>query len=133
MILSARRETAADMADRKKKEKSRDRQTVQYHFFATEEESRKIEEKRAQSGIHNRCAYLRKMAIDGYCITMDLSDVREMVRLLGIYGNNLNQLARRANEGGSIYRQDIETLQKEMDEIWEMTRKILDRLSSLKT
>ena len=44
------------------------------------------------------------MAIDGYCIRMDLSDVKEMVQLLGIYGNNLNQLARRANEGGSISR-----------------------------
>lgn len=86
-----------------------------------------------QTGIRNKNAYLRKMAIDGYCIRMDLSDVKEMVRLLGIYGNNLNQLARRANEGGSIYRNDIADLQKEMREIWEMTREILDRLSCLKT
>ena len=118
-----------------KAEKPREhsRQTVQYHFFATEEEAERIEEKMRQCGVKNRCAYLRKMAIDGYCIRMDLSDVKEMVRLLGIYGNNLNQLARRANEGGSISQQDIESLQVEMKEIWEMTRKILDRLSCLKT
>lgn len=109
------------------------RWTQELHLYLTDEEAEKIEERMRQTGIRNKNAYLRKMAIDGYCIRMDLSDVKEMVRLLGIYGNNLNQLARRANEGGSIYRNDIADLQKEMKEIWEMTREILDRLSCLKT
>ena len=71
------------------------------------------------------------MAIDGYYICVELSDVKEMVRLLRIYGNNLNQLARRANEGSSIYRNDIEDLQKNMQELWKMMRQILEKLSCL--
>ena len=83
------------------------------------------------NGVRNRCAYLRKMAIDGYYICVELSDVKEMVRLLRIYGNNLNQIARRANEGDSIYRNDIEDLQKNMQELWKMMRQILEKLSCL--
>ena len=83
------------------------------------------------NGVRNRCAYLRKMSIDGYYICVELSDVKEMVRLLRIYGNNLNQIARRANEGDSIYRNDIEDLQKNMQELWKMMRQILEKLSCL--
>ena len=39
--------------------------------------------------------------------------------------NNLNQLARRVNEGGSIYRDDVEDLQREMHELWKMMRQCL--------
>ena len=88
-----------------------------------------VRRKMKEAGINNMAAYIRKMAIDGYYICVDLTDVKEMVRLLRIYGNNLNQLARRANEGGSIYRNDVEDLQREMHELWKMMRQILERLS----
>lgn len=107
------------------------RRTVQFHFFATEEEAEKITKRMDEIGVRNKCAYLRKMAIDGYYIRVDLAEVKEMVRLLRIYGNNLNQLARRANEGGSIYRKDIEDLQSSMEDLWKMMRHILEKLSHL--
>ncbi|MGN1381530.1 MAG: plasmid mobilization protein [Eubacterium sp.] len=107
------------------------RRNIQFHFFATREEAEKIQKRMEEIGVRNRCAYLRKMAIDGYYICVELSDVKEMVRLLRIYGNNLNQLARRANEDGNIYRKDIEDLQKNMQELWKMMRQILEKLSCL--
>lgn len=74
----------------------------------------------------------KKMAMDGYIIVIDLSDVKEAIRLLRINANNLNQYAKRANETGSIYLEDIKELQKAQEELWQVMRDILERLSSIK-
>lgn len=107
------------------------KQTVQFHFYATEEEAEKIQKRMEDAGIRNRCAYLRKMAIDGYFIRIDLADVKELVRLLRIYSNNMNQYAKKANETGSIYEEDIRELQKEQQNLWQLMREILQKLSNL--
>lgn len=64
-------------------------------------------------------------------IRLDLQDVKALVSLLRICSNNLNQYAKRANETGSIYRADIEDLQKRLEEIWTDMREVLVRLSSI--
>ena len=91
----------------------------------------KIEERMKEAGIKNMSAYIRKMAIDGYVVRLDLSDVNEVARLLHINSNNLNQYAKRANETGSIYEADIKDLQKSHQEILKLMGEILDRLSSI--
>lgn len=101
------------------------------HFLASKEEVERIHEKMDELGIRSMGAYLRKMALDGYCIRLDLQDVKALVSLLRIYSNNLNQYAKRANETGSIYRADIEDLQKRLEEIWTDMREVLVRLSSI--
>ena len=100
-------------------------------FRLTEEDRRKIHEKMNGFGIQNMSAYIRKMAIDGYCINLDLGDVRQMVNLLSRCGNNLNQYAKRANRDGSIYLEDIRDLQHQFTEIQETTRAILETLSGI--
>ncbi|MBR1857859.1 MAG: plasmid mobilization relaxosome protein MobC [Oribacterium sp.] len=97
----------------------------------TEQELKLIEDKIKQCGIKNKSAYLRKMAIDGYLIQLDLSDVKEMIRLLRINSNNLNQYARKANECGSVYEKDIRDLQNQQKFLWVEMRKILENLSKL--
>ena len=62
---------------------------------------------------------------------MDLSDLKEILRLLQISGNNLNQYAKKANETGSIYREDIEELKTNQKEILQEMRKVLDRLTAI--
>ena len=101
------------------------------HFLASKEEVERIHEKMDELGIRSMGAYLRKMALDGYCIRLDLQDVIALVSLLRICSNNLNQYAKRANETGSIYRADIEDLQKRLEEIWTDMREVLVRLSSI--
>ena len=81
------------------------------HFLASKEEVERIHEKMDELGIRSMGAYLRKMALDGYCIRLDLQDVKALVSLLRICSNNLNQYAKRANETGSIYEADINDLQ----------------------
>ena len=91
----------------------------------------KIRKRMAEAGIRNMSAYIRKMAIDGYVIKLDLSDVKEVSRLLRINANNINQYAKRANETGSIYEADIKDLQKGHQEILTRMGEILERLSSI--
>ena len=98
----------------------------------TQEEKDRIRAKMDEAGVHNMSAYVRKMALDGICVKLDLEDVREMSVLLRRCSNNLNQYAKRANETGSIYAADIADLQARLDEIWELSRQSLLRLASIR-
>ena len=90
-----------------------------------------IRKRMEEAGINNMSAYIRKMAIDGYVIKLDLADVNEVVRLLRINSNNLNQYAKRANETGSIYIQDIKELKTQQEELWNLMKEILQRLATI--
>ena len=94
-------------------------------------DKQRIRMKMEELGIRNMSAYIRKMALDGYCVRLDLEDVKELVFLLRQCSNNLNQYAKRANETGSIYEADIKDLQKSHQEILKLMGEILDRLSSI--
>ena len=65
---------------------------IQLKFRVTPQEREMIETKMAQFGTTNMAAYLRKMAIDGYVVKLDLPELRELVSLLRYSSNNLNQL-----------------------------------------
>lgn len=101
------------------------------HFLASKEEVQRIHEKMNELGIRSMGAYLRKMALDGYCINLDLQDVKELLSLLRRCSNNLNQYAKRANETGNIYESDIRDLQERLEEIWTDMKEVLVRLSSI--
>ncbi|MCL2853778.1 MAG: plasmid mobilization relaxosome protein MobC [Defluviitaleaceae bacterium] len=108
------------------------KRTVHFNFYTTVEEAALIRERMASSGIVNLSAYLRKMAIDGYHVTLDLTDVRELVSLLRRCSNNLNQIAKRANETRSIYEADIEDLRQQYDKLWDAANGILEGLARIK-
>ena len=104
----------------------------QIKFFASKTEVEIIKERKAAAGFRGLSAYLRKMAMDGYIVVIDLSDVKEAIRLIRINANNLKKKKKRANETGSIYLEDIKDLQKTQEELWQVMRDILERLSSIK-
>lgn len=68
----------------------------------TDEERNRILDKMYGMGIHSLSAYIRKMALDGYCLNLDLPQLRRMAYLLQNCSNNLNQVAKRANENGKM-------------------------------
>lgn len=103
------------------------KRTVQIKFRVTEEERALIEEKMKLIPTRNMAAYLRKMAIDGYVIQVDHSDIKAMTAEIQKIGVNINQIARRANATGNIYQEDIEEIKGVLNEIWR-----LQRLSLLK-
>lgn len=107
------------------------RRNTRVFMKCTPEEVERIEQKMQEVGIRNRSAYLRKMALDGYCVNLDFSDIRELVSLLRRCSNNLNQYAKKANETRSIYAEDIADLQKQQAELWEAMKEILARLATI--
>ncbi len=90
-----------------------------------------IRQKMQEAGISNMATYIRKMAIDGYVVKLDLTDVKEVSRLLRINSNNINQYAKRANETGSIYVEDIRDIQRGQEELWKLMKEILQRISAI--
>ncbi len=104
---------------------------TEIHFRISEYDKDRIKEKMESAGVKNLSAYILKMAIDGYIIVLDLSDVKEVVRLMRINSNNLNQYAKKANETGSIYLQDIQQLKVQQEEIWIAVKDVLARLAAI--
>ena len=104
---------------------------VQLKFRVTPEERALIEQKMAQLGTTNMAAYLRKMAIDGYAVNLELPDLSEMVSLLRRSSNNLNQLTRRVHETGRFYDADLEDLRRDYDGLWDAAQKILTSLAKI--
>jgi len=100
-------------------------------IMVKEREKAQIEEKMRQLGTKNMGAYIRKMAIDGYVVRLDLSDISELVLLLRRSSNNLNQYAKRAHETGRIYEADIEDIQSSLKSVWEKADQIMTRLSTI--
>ena len=105
--------------------------TIRIYLRVTERERELIGQKMAELGTKNMEAYLRKMAIDGLIIHLDTTDVRELVRVLRVTSNSLNQLAKRANETGNVYRDDIEDLRQSYDKLWDMAEGIMVRLAAI--
>ena len=109
------------------------KRNILLNFRVSEGERDLIAEKMAAAGIRNKEAYLRKMSLDGYVIRLDLADVREMTRLLANATNNMNQIAKRANETRNIYESDIQDLQAHYDSLWEKADAILRSLANIQT
>ena len=104
---------------------------VHLNFRVSPHELALIEAKMAQVGITNREAYLRKMAIDGYTVRLELPELKELISLLRYSSNNLNQLSRRVHETGRIYDADMEDILQRQDALWSGVNKILKRLGEL--
>lgn len=98
----------------------------------TPEERGLIEKKKAQLGTDNMAAYMRKMAIDGYVVKLDLPELRELVSLLRYSSNNLNQLTRRVHETGRIYAADMDDILQNQERIWQTVSGILSQLAAIK-
>ena len=97
-------------------------------------EKNRIYEKMLSMGIRSLSAYIRKMALDGYCLHLDLKELQRMAYLLQMCSNNLNQYAKRANaanENGRVYAADMEDLRRRLDELIEIGRQILSKLAEL--
>ena len=90
-----------------------------------------IRERMESVGIQNLSAYMLKMAMNGFIIQLDMSDMKEVLRLMKINSNNLNQYTKRANETGSIYIEDIKELMMIHKELLQMLGTILDKLGSI--
>ena len=94
----------------------------------TEEEKEIIKKRMKDVGMNNMSAYIRRMALYGYVIHLDMSDLKEVLRLMKINSNNLNQYTKRANETGSVYQEDVNELLQNQKKLLVLLGGILDQL-----
>ncbi len=114
------------MPDNRKRQRAK-----QVKFFVNDKEMDLIKQKMEQAGIINMSAYLRKMAIDGYVIKLDMPELRKLIASMGRISANENQIAKRLNETGRIYEADMEEIKKNQEEIYGGIKKILKSLAEL--
>lgn len=111
---------------------ARRKKDVPVLFWVSKEEMELIKQKMLSFGTQNLSAYLRKMAIDGYVIKLDLPELKELISLMRRNSNNLNQLTRKVHQTGHIYNNDLEYISKQQDDLWNSVNQILTILSKLK-
>ena len=91
----------------------------------TLEEQELIRQKMALLHTRNFSAYARKMLIDGYVVHIDTTDIRAQTAELQKIGVNINQIARRLNNMGQLYTQDVADIKGALAQIWQLQRYIL--------
>ncbi len=101
------------------------------HFRASEQERNIILDKMKQCKAQNMSAYLLKMAVDGMIINLNMPELKEVLSLLRYSGNNINQIAKKLNEGGNIYASDIEDVKDKQTQILKLVREIYLKLSKI--
>ncbi len=109
-----------------------DTRDISMHFWATQEEYDLIQNNMALSGSTNLSAFLRKMAIDGMVIKLDMPEIQEMLHLLRRANANINQIARHLHDTGRIYDTDLEEILGFQKETTARLNDILTKLSALK-
>ena len=105
--------------------------TVGLYFKVTPEEAALIEKKMELAGTKNKRAYLRKMAVDGYIVRLDMESMKKLTKLLSAVSNNINQIARRCNETRNLYKEDVDDLKEGYTSIRTEVLKLLRRLVDL--
>ena len=101
-------------------------------FWVTDEEKQQIENRMELVGSCNMSAYLRKMALDGYMINLNVPELDETISLLRYSSNNINQIAKRVNATGVIFKNEVDEIQKSQSELWYMLDKIIAKFSKIK-
>ena len=76
-------------------------------------------------------AYLRKMAIDGYIINTDTTPIKQVYEEMHKIGVNINQIARRVNETGGVYAEDMDERKRLMADVWKSERRLLFQFGML--
>ena len=107
------------------------RRNIRISVRLTEEEHQLLKEKMARIGVTNQEAFLRKMALDGLVIKLDLPELKQMISLLRYTSNNINQIAKRLNESGRVYETDFADILEKQNQLWGLANEILMKLSSI--
>lgn len=103
---------------------------VPIFIWVSREEREEIQRRMEEAGVRNMSAFIRKMALNGHVLHVDLSPIRELVSLQRRCSNNLNQVAIHANTYG-VYPEEIAGLQKDYTALWGPLSELLKQLSAL--
>ena len=108
-----------------------ERKDKQINIRLSAKERALIEKRMKEMGIKNMSAFMLKMALNGYCVKLDLKDLKELLFLLRMCSNNLNQYAKKANATGNIYLEDVSSMKAKYDELIQLYGKVLHRFNEI--
>lgn len=87
-------------------------------------------ERRASEMSLKTGTYIKRISVNGQITHYDMKEVAPLTNALRSIGNNINQLAKKANEINSIYAEDINELKGDYDRICLMLSQFLSELPS---
>ncbi len=103
---------------------------IEHSFRVTEAEDAVIRQKMKAFGIRNQASFYRAMVLNGYLLKLDLPEIRELLRLMKNLTGNVNQIAKRMNERGTIYETEMDEILQKQEELWSILSEILTRLEA---
>ena len=99
----------------------------------TKEEKEVFEKKMRLAKCRNMSHFIRKCVLEKEIYQVDLEPFRDLQGLLSNATNNINQIAKRVNSTGVIYKEDISDIKKEIEhfskELWQIHSLLLKRTS----
>ncbi len=101
-------------------------------FYLDDEEQYILDEKFKISGMKSKSAFLRKLILYGYVYDVDYSYLRNYNTELGRISSNLNQIAKRINSTGNIYKEDMDEVKELMNEVWRTQKSMLSKQPLIK-
>lgn len=105
------------------------RRPVKLMTRVTEEEYAQIQARMALVGTGNLSAFLRKLALDGRIVLLDMDEIKTLVSLLRRTSANVNQIAKRVNSTGRVYETDLAEIQNRLGEVWSALDMVLRKLA----
>ena len=105
-----------------------EKRPIRYTFRLSQAEDAIIQKKMKAFGIRNMSTLFRAMVLNGYLLKLDLPEIRELLRLMKNLTNNVNQMAKRLNERGSVYETEMDDILRRLDDVWNVMNRILTRL-----
>ena len=94
-----------------------------------DEERAQIQTRMALAGTKNMSAFIRKMALDGRIILLDMDEIKSLVSLLRRTSANVNQIAKRVNATSRVYENDLAEIQNRLGEVWLALDGVLRKLA----
>ena len=104
---------------------------IPMYVMVSQPEYERIQMRMSEAGTSNMGAFVRKMALNGYVLHVDLSPVKELVSLQRRCANNLNQVAASVNTYGGVYPQELKKLQSDYAALWGPLSDLLKQLAEI--
>jgi len=96
----------------------------------TEQENQIVADKMKIAGITDKSAYIRKMAISGYILKLEMPELKELISLMRYASNNINQIAKKANAVG-IAEKELEEIRNNQERLWDGLNRVLKKLGEI--
>ena len=108
------------------------KRTNPVQFYLDDEEQYILDEKFKLSDMKSKSAFLRKLILYGYVYDVDYSYLRNYNTELGRISSNLNQIAKRVNSTGNIYKEEMDEVKELMNEVWRTQKSMLSKQPLIK-